>query len=550
VPIQRIFICVLTRLENDSIITASENIRSWADGPEPTPKEPNVVKNFASSEETLCRSRTYPDIAFRPLGNTGLWASQAGFGGYRITSGITEHRNALEKALTGGINLIDTSANYADGKSELLIGQVLTDLIDSGHLSREQLIVVSKVGYLQGQNYEFSQQRKAQGKPFHELVDFGEGLAHCIHPEFLEDQLKRSLERLNLETLDFYLLHNPEYYLDWAAKSGISLPVARREYYHRIQGAFEFMEQMVEKGRIRYYGVSSNTFPAAAAHEEFTCLETLWNSAQSLSENHHFRLIQLPLNLLETGAVLEKNQSEEKSVLDLASTLELAVLINRPLNAFDGERLLRLANVPIAERLSTDEIIDLIRAVSRSEKSFQQRLLPKLDLAIPLQNRVTEQLAIGEMLTHHWRHFGSYERWLDIKNGHLLARVRGVEDFLKPYQETVKGLSTWIKTHMQCVEAGLKAVESTYSEAAGVETRRIARAASASDPDWANAETLSQQAVRAVRSTAGVSSVLVGMRQEEYVTDILAELKRPIIQQPRTHSWQKLKEAHTALKIL
>ncbi len=91
--------------------------------------------------------------------------------------------------------------HYADGGSETLVGQVLEKLIDSGDLARDEVVVVSKVGYLQGQNYALSRKRSQQGRPFPELVEYGEGLEHCIHPDFLRDQLNRSLERLNLETL-------------------------------------------------------------------------------------------------------------------------------------------------------------------------------------------------------------------------------------------------------------------------------------------------------------------------------------------------------------
>jgi aryl-alcohol dehydrogenase-like predicted oxidoreductase len=162
--------------------------------------------------------------------------------------------------LCEGINLIDTSSNYADGGSESLVGEVLENLIASGKRSREKIVVVSKVGYLQGQNYELSRERKQEGRPFPELVEYGEGLEHCIHPEFLKDQLNRSLERLKLKTLDFYLLHNPEYYLEWAQKNGHALEAARSEYYRRIRNAFEYLEEEVGRGRIRYYGISSNTF--------------------------------------------------------------------------------------------------------------------------------------------------------------------------------------------------------------------------------------------------------------------------------------------------
>lgn len=36
---------------------------------------------------------------------------------------------------------------------------------------------------------------------------------HCIHPDFLADQWTRSAERLGLETIDIYLLHNPVHFL-------------------------------------------------------------------------------------------------------------------------------------------------------------------------------------------------------------------------------------------------------------------------------------------------------------------------------------------------
>jgi aryl-alcohol dehydrogenase-like predicted oxidoreductase len=181
-----------------------------------------------------------------------LSAAQAGFGCYRVSAGVAHHEKALRKALSEGINLIDTSSNYADGGSETLVGQVLEKLIDAGDLARNEVVVVSKVGYLQGQNYALSRERKQQGHPFAELVEYGEGLEHCIHPDFLRDQLNRSLKRLNLETLDFYLLHNPEYYLEWAQQKGQPLEPARAEYYRRIKTAFKYLEDEVAQGRTRY----------------------------------------------------------------------------------------------------------------------------------------------------------------------------------------------------------------------------------------------------------------------------------------------------------
>ena len=130
-----------------------------------------------------------PDSAYRALGSTGLLTSSLGFGSYRIDAQTPEHSAALEKALLGGVNLIDTSTNYTDGSSETCIGKVLT------RHRREEIIVVSKVGYLQGQALTMARAREHGGTAFPEMVKYTDGCWHCIHPQFLADQLERSLRR-------------------------------------------------------------------------------------------------------------------------------------------------------------------------------------------------------------------------------------------------------------------------------------------------------------------------------------------------------------------
>ncbi len=158
------------------------------------------------------------------LADTGLFVSGIGFGGYRVDDQHPEQRAALELALRSGLNLIDTSSNYADGRSERLIGEVLFHLADEHELERDEVVVVTKLGYVQGQDHQLAAARKALAEPFPEMVEYDQGLWHCIHPEWLAEQLTRSLERLGLETLDVLLLHNPEYFLADVAKRGQGPP--------------------------------------------------------------------------------------------------------------------------------------------------------------------------------------------------------------------------------------------------------------------------------------------------------------------------------------
>jgi len=499
-----------------------------------------MIKGYATTRGTSTYAARHAQTAFGALGRTGLTACRAGFGGYRVSTGAAHHEAALRTALGSGINLIDTSANYADGGSESLVGEVLTDMTARGEVEREKVIVVSKVGYLQGENFALSRRRKEEGRPFPDLVEYGQGLEHCIHPVFIEDQLTRSLSRLKLETLDGYLLHNPEYYLGWSKKSGVPPEQARAEYERRIRAAFEHLETEVENGRIRWYGISSNTFPNAQDDPQFTCLETVWEIARSVSADHHFALVQMPFNLLETGAVLEANQPSGKSALFFAEEKNLGVLINRPLNAFAGGKLFRLSDMNQSEPMDPSAVISTIRALGKSETRLWKTILPGLEIPQGLKARVKQQNEVANSLEHYWRNFGSYEGFRQAKTGVFWPRVQGVLDFLGPRASENEDLAHWLDAHRQCLQAAFDAVGSVYAHEAEKVLNRIRRAVNDADSDWGSAETLSQKAVRALRTTAGVSTVLVGMRRKEYVADVLAELQRPGEQSDRGSSWEAL----------
>jgi aryl-alcohol dehydrogenase-like predicted oxidoreductase len=69
----------------------------------------------------------------------------------------------------------------------------------------------------------------------------------------------------------------------------------------------------------------------------------------------------------------------------------------------------------------------------------------------------------------------------------------------------------------------------------------------AADDAWARSGTLSQQAIRTLASTAGVSSVLVGMRKAAYVADVLAGLRHPVEPVDRSDAWACLAKAADGL---
>lgn len=115
--------------------------------------------------------------------------------------------DAVQRALQLGYRLIDTAEMYGEGGAEEAVGAALAAAIAGGGVRREQVFVVSKV-------YPHHAGRR-------------DAVAAC----------KRSLDRLQLDAIDLYLLH-------WRG----NVPLAQ---------TIEAFEQLRGEGRIRHWGVSN-----------------------------------------------------------------------------------------------------------------------------------------------------------------------------------------------------------------------------------------------------------------------------------------------------
>ncbi len=270
-------------------------------------------------------------------GSLPYTVSRLGFGGYRVTRGVRPQFDALREALLTGTNVIDTSSNYGDGASESLIGDVLRELTAAGRLRRDQVVVVSKIGYIQGTRLK---EYRAEPRQYPEVVRYSRSLCHCIAPAFLRDQLRMSLRRLGLETLDVLLLHNPEFFLIDAERTRQEAGRARAEYERRLAAAFACMEELVAEGLITAYGVSSNTMAAPAETYTATHLQALVELA-----GEHFRVIQFPGNLIENDFMFSR-RAGGGALGQQIQAAKLWALLNRPLNATGPDQaLFRLARM-------------------------------------------------------------------------------------------------------------------------------------------------------------------------------------------------------------
>ena len=158
---------------------------------------------------------------YRSLGRTGWDVSEMGFGAWGIGGdawGKTDDTDAvaaLHKAIELGVNFIDTADVYGNGHSEQLIAQVRKQ-------HSEKLIIATKAGRRLNPHV-------AEGYNRQNLTGF----------------VERSLRNLEMEALDLLQLHCP--------------PTA---VYDQTE-VFGILDELVQQGKVRYYGVSVETVEEA-----------------------------------------------------------------------------------------------------------------------------------------------------------------------------------------------------------------------------------------------------------------------------------------------
>ena len=478
-----------------------------------------------------------------------------GFGCYRTVDTNPTHQRALEHALAHGVMLVDTSSNYGDGASERLVGKVIRPETQPAPRSRAagaarddafsgsaKAVIVTKFGYIQGSMLEQIKAQESMGREIPDLVKMSDSLWHSIHPEFLEQAFQISCERMNRTSLDVVLLHNPEYYLQHAHQQGVDVNEAREELYRRFTEAFKWFERCIADGRLRAYGVSSNTFAYPVDATDAVCLaRTLRAAEEAGGKGHHFAYAQMPFNLIEHFAVTSLNTpardgASTQSPLEFASENNIHVLVNRPLNAIVDNDLIRLVSHPMPEHIVHPQDIEhRIHEMETREHDLANKLQAEGNLSERDVQVLHEAFRVAGALCQSWSQFQGLIHWRDVERSYLAPRINAA---------AVLGAnsahSTEVGEYIGDLTKLLTDLDTMYAqdENASLEELRSALAIEFQmDPE----SPLQHIAIHALNCTEGVGTVLVGMRTPSYVDDILATSDLPRQRYTR-QTWERVAE--------
>ncbi|MCG5493253.1 aldo/keto reductase [Ectothiorhodospira variabilis] len=244
----------------------------------------------------------------------------------------------VARALGAGINVIDTGAHYRYGRSLAAVGAGVRTALEAG-VPREAMFLVSKGGFLTLRGGPpadmaqwFQDEITAQGLGSREHLAKG---AHLLTPEYLNYQLELSRHLMGVETLDAFLVDQPEVHIPECGKEAT---------LQRLEPVFEMLERAVQEGRLRRYGLSTfESFRVETDAPLFLSLTSLVGLAERAARTvtgdpqarHHFKLVMMPFNQVMLEGFTRFNtatgQGNVASPIQAAHQLQLYLMASHTL---------------------------------------------------------------------------------------------------------------------------------------------------------------------------------------------------------------------------
>ncbi|MFK7756715.1 MAG: potassium channel beta subunit family protein [Flavobacteriales bacterium] len=319
-------------------------------------------------------------MEYRRLGKSGLKVSELSFGSW-ITFGNqienTTSDRLMDIAYDAGVNFFDNAEVYAAGKSE----EVMGDIISKKSWARDSYIISSKVFF--GAGAQVPTQRGLNRK-------------HIV------EACEQALARLKVDYLDLYFCHRPDK----------ETPISETVWS---------MHNLITQGKILYWGTSE------------------W-SAQEIMEAHmvaeRYNLIgptmeQPQYNMLIRRKV-EVEYSQTYKTVGLGTTIWSPLASGLLTGKYSGSqaedfRLKRGELDWLAEKLLVQENFDKIEKLGNLAKELGMSL-PQMGVAWCLKNPNVSTVILGASKTHQLEENLLASEKVHLLTAEVMERIEGILD--------------------------------------------------------------------------------------------------------------------------
>jgi len=282
-------------------------------------------------------------MKYNTFKKSGITVSEISFGCMSLTADTKDNDHIINKAIDNGITLFDTADLYEKGQNEMVLGSAVKQ-------KRKDIVISTKVG--------------------NKWRDDGKGWDWCPSKKYILEAADKSLERLQTDYIDIYLLHG----------GTINDP------QDEIVEAFEILMQ---SGKIRSYGISSirpNVIKQYAGKTNISAVMTQYSLLDRRPEQETLQLLlQNDIGVMARGTVASGLLIDKpaKDYLDI-SAMEIKKIIDSIQNNINQGRSQHQAAVKYVT--SHNAIVTAVAGI---------RTMQQLDEAIITAN--ADNLSIDEV---------------------------------------------------------------------------------------------------------------------------------------------------------
>ena len=272
-----------------------------------------------------------------------------------------DDKHLLGKLINQGVKIFHFESHCFNSQAQETVGEVVGQLVYDNEISRDSLFFCVKGGYFES--------KYSTGDEFEFKLD--SNFVHNLNASLIRKSIKDSLIRLGVNTLDAYIIQDPDYFFSRSNIKTLSLKEQRSLFHEYLIELFFVLENEVQENRINAYGISFDTFIFNKNFSDLFNFSEFFKLLNEKISNHHFLIFECPFNIVDSSLAVKHKGI---SFFEQLRSHNVFVFTNRPFLTFFKNMSFLLTEYSEPEDISIMEIEDMIASGIELEQHLKSQL--------------------------------------------------------------------------------------------------------------------------------------------------------------------------------